>query len=68
MMTPIQYAAGRLEQVGRRRRRVSQLDEPAAVHIGDTDDSGRVALRCGDKEETPVEARTSDNEDRRQNR
>jgi hypothetical protein len=40
--------------------------EPAAVRIGDSGDVGRVVPRRGDKEETPVEARTSDDEDRRQ--
>jgi hypothetical protein len=40
----------------------------AAVRLGDSDSGGRVAPRRGDEEETPVEARTSDDEDRRQNR
>jgi hypothetical protein len=39
-----------------------------AARLGDSDDGGRDAPRRGDEEETPVEARTSDNEDRRQNR
>jgi hypothetical protein len=33
------------------------------AHLGDSDDDGRVAPRRGDEEETPVEARTSDDED-----
>jgi hypothetical protein len=68
MVTPIQSAAGRLLQVGRQRRRVSQPEEPAAVRIGDNGGGSRVTPRCGDEEETSVEARTSDDEDRRQNR
>jgi hypothetical protein len=39
-----------------------------AARLRDSDGGGRVAPRCGDKEETPVEARVSDDEDRRQNR
>jgi hypothetical protein len=38
------------------------------VRLGDIDDDGIVAPRRGDEEETPVEVRMSDNEDRRQNR
>jgi hypothetical protein len=39
-----------------------------AARLGDSDGSGRVAPRRGDEEDTLVEARTSDDEDRRQNR
>jgi hypothetical protein len=40
----------------------------AAAHLGESDDGGQVAPRRGDEEETSVEARTSHDEDRRQNR
>jgi hypothetical protein len=40
----------------------------AAARLRDSDGGGRVAPRRGEEEETPVEARTSDDEDRRQNR
>jgi hypothetical protein len=44
-------------------------DRKAAVaRLRDNDGGGRVAPRRGDEEETSVEARTSDDEDRRQNR
>jgi hypothetical protein len=39
-----------------------------AAHLRDSDDGGRVTPRRGDEEETPVEARMSDDEDQRQNR
>jgi hypothetical protein len=39
-----------------------------ASHLGDSDGDGRVTPSRGDEEETPVEARMSDDEDRRQNR
>jgi hypothetical protein len=76
MVTPIQSAVGRLEQaggrreqVGRWRRRVSQPEEPAVGgRLDDSCGGGQVAPRHGDEEETPVKARTSDDEDRRQNR
>jgi hypothetical protein len=38
------------------------------MRIRDNDSSGRVAPRRGDEEEMPIEARTSDDEDQRQNR
>jgi hypothetical protein len=40
----------------------------AAARLRDSDGGGRVAPRHGDEEETSVEARTSDDEDQRQNR
>jgi hypothetical protein len=44
-------------------------DRKAAVaRLRDSDGGSRVAPRRGDEEETPVEARTSDDEDQRQNR
>jgi hypothetical protein len=39
-----------------------------AARLADSDGGGRVTSRRGDEEETPVEARMSDDEDRRQNR
>jgi hypothetical protein len=39
----------------------------AAARLRDNDGGGRVAPRRGDEKEMPVEARTSDDEDRRQN-
>jgi hypothetical protein len=38
------------------------------VRLRDSDDSGRVAPRRGDEEETSIEAQMSDDEDRRRNR
>jgi hypothetical protein len=38
------------------------------VRNGDSGGGGRVTPRRGDKEETPVKARTSDDEDQKQNR
>jgi hypothetical protein len=40
----------------------------AAARLGDSDGGGRIAPRRGDEEETPVETRTSDDEDQKQNR
>jgi hypothetical protein len=48
---------------GRRMSPAVAVQKAAVARLGDSDD--RVMPRRGDEEETPVKARTSDDEDRR---